>query len=377
MRFAASASWSDGKTLGEMSRFLLLVTMLVSGCAVSVPLARTEQDRSAKEAKPPKDRAALFVQRESAFNASAIPFSVILDGGLVGDLAPGTFFRLNVFPGQHIVSASNAFRTTTIPVLCEAARPTYVQIRPDLWDGHPTPREISNDEGRNVVAESQLALALTPQARNEPSASSGTAWVTTSGYVITANHVVEGHEKIVLRRANGTAIRATVLSRDRANDLAVLRAAENGELPPGLQVAHATARMGATVLTVGFPQPEVMGIAPKLTIGNVSALSGVADDPRLYQVSVPVQAGNSGGPLVNAVGEVVGVVVAKLDAVKVFRLSGDLPEGVSYAIKATYLTPLLDSLDPIRPERKVSSTNATVEDVSARVEASVLLITAE
>lgn len=106
-------------------------------------------------------------------------------------------------------------------------------------------------------------------------------------------------------------------------------------------------------------------------------LESVGDDPRLYQVSVPLQAGNSGGPLVNAVGQVIGVVVAKLDAVKVFRLSGDLPEGVSYAIKATDLTPLLDSLDPIRPERGLNSRSTTVEDVAAQVAASVLLINAE
>jgi hypothetical protein len=358
-------------------RFLAFLIVLASGCAASVPLARKEQDRSAKETGPPKDRAALFIQRESAFNAKAVPFSVLLDGGLVGDLAPGTFFRLTVLPGEHILSASNTLRTTTIPILCEAAQAYYVQIHPDLWGGHPTPREISNDEGRRLVQESQLALALTPQARSEASPSSGTAWVTTSGYVITANHVIDGHDKIVLRAADRTVIQAHVVSRDRANDIAVLRAADGSELPPGLPIAHVTARLGATVLTVGFPQPEVMGVAPKMSIGNVSALSGIADDPRLYQVSVPLQAGNSGGPLVNAAGQVIGVVVAKLDAVKVFRLSGDLPEGVSYAVKATYLTPLLDSLDPIRPERGVSSEGTTVEDVAARVETSVLLISAE
>ena len=373
----AAVPRSRDKTVGGVRRFLLLAVMLVSGCAASVPLARTEQDRSAKEARPPEGKAALFIQRKNAFFAKAVPFSVFLDGGLVGDLGPETFFRLNAISGQHIVSASNGFRTTTMSLSCEAGQVYYIQIRPDAWDGHPIPEEISRDEGRNAIQGSQLALALTPQARIEPSVSSGTAWVTTSGYVVTANHVVEGYDKIVLRTADGKSFPASVVSRDRANDLAVLHAAENEELPPGLPIAHATARMGATVLTVGFPQPEVMGVAPKLTIGNVSALSGVADDPRLYQVSIPVQAGNSGGPLVNAVGEVVGVVVAKLDAIKVFRFSGDLPEGVSYAIKATYLTPLLDSLNPVRADRRVSSTSTTVEDVSARVRASVLLITAQ
>ena len=265
-----------------------------------------------------------------------------------------------------------------MPIQFEVAQAYYIQIQPDPWFGNLTLQKISDEEGRRLIQESRLALARGPHARNERSASSGTAWVTTSGYVITANHVVEGHEKIVLRTATGTAVHATVVTRDRANDLAILRAAEAAALPPGLALAGAPARLGATVMTVGFPHPEVMGVAPKLTVGNVSALSGVADDPRLYQVSVPVRAGNSGGPLVNAAGEVIGVVVAKLDAVKVFRFTADLPESVSYAIKATYLKLLLDSLDPVRTDVKSDiPTIATIEDVSATVEASVLLITTE
>ncbi|MFN8626677.1 MAG: trypsin-like peptidase domain-containing protein [Candidatus Binatia bacterium] len=259
----------------QLNRLVVLVVALISGCAASVPLARIDEDRIAKSASPPEGKAALFIQREDAFIARPIPFSVLLDGRLVGDLAPGTFFRLNILPGQHVLSAATAFRTTTIPILCEPAQVYYIQIRPDLWDGHPTPREISNDEGRSLVQQSQLARAVTPQVRNKPSPSSGTAWVTTSGYVITANHLIEGHEKIVLRPANGPVIQTRVVNRDRANDIAVLRAADGSELPPGLPIAHATARLGATVLTVGFPQPEVMGVAPKMTIGNVSALSGV------------------------------------------------------------------------------------------------------
>ena len=79
------------------------------------------------------------------------------------------------------------------------------------------------------------------------------------------------------------------------------------------------------------------------TLGNITALQGIGDDSRYLQVSVPVQAGNSGGPLLDASGNVVGVVSAKLDAVKVAMASGDLPQNVNFAVKSAILATFLDA----------------------------------
>ena len=80
--------------------------------------------------------------------------------------------------------------------------------------------------------------------------------------------------------------------------------------------------------TVGFPDTGLQGFAPKLAKGEIASLSGAADDARYFQISVPVQPGNSGGALVDERGNVVGIVSAKLDASAALAASGSLPENV-------------------------------------------------
>ena len=78
---------------------------------------------------------------------------------------------------------------------------------------------------------------------------------------------------------------------------------------------------------MGFPNIGIQGIEPKLTKGEISALSGMQDDPREYQITVAVQPGNSGGPLVNEVGDVVGVVCSRLNDATALETSGDAAPG--------------------------------------------------
>jgi S1-C subfamily serine protease len=149
-------------------------------------------------------------------------------------------------------------------------------------------------------------------------------------------------------------------------------------LPPALPIANVSARTGSKVFTIGYPHPDVMGEKPKLTEGIVNALSGYMDDPRILQISVPVQAGNSGGPLLNMNGEVVGIVTAKLSAVKMFNWTGDLPQNVNYAIKASYITALLKSVKEQSTGTKMLPVKrADLESLSSRIQSSVFLIIAE
>jgi S1-C subfamily serine protease len=170
----------------------------------------------------------------------------------------------------------------------------------------------------------------TNQPRKKKSTLSfGTGWAISSSYVVTNNHVIAGHDKFVLLRTDGEDISATVAMRDVVNDLALLKVNDTSKMPKALRLAHMPARIGDKVFTIGYPHPTTMGTKPKLTDGIVSAVTGLKDDPRTYQISVPLQAGNSGGPLLNMDGEVVGVVTAKLSAVKVFKWTGDLPQNVN------------------------------------------------
>jgi S1-C subfamily serine protease len=100
-------------------------------------------------------------------------------------------------------------------------------------------------------------------------------------------------------------------------------------------------KLGATVFTVGFPNTKLQGVSPKVAKGEIAALAGPQDDSKYFQISLPVQPGNSGGPLVDEEGNVVGVVSAKLDEKTALRISGFAPENVNYAVKGSLLRDFL------------------------------------
>jgi len=86
---------------------------------------------------------------------------------------------------------------------------------------------------------------------------------------------------------------------DAANDIAFLEVASPKKLPIAIPLATKQARVGDKVFTIGYPHPDLMGAEPKLTDGIIISLTGIGNDLRTYQITVPVQAGNSGGPLLN------------------------------------------------------------------------------
>lgn len=90
----------------------------------------------------------------------------------------------------------------------------------------------------------------------------------------------------------------------------------------------------------------------KFTTGSISSLTGIENSPRYYQISAPLQSGNSGGPLFDEKGNLVGIVAAKLDSLVTLELTGDLPQNVNYAIKADYLVPLLKTVDGLSVEKE-------------------------
>ncbi len=201
---------------------------------------------------------------------------------------------------------------------------------------------------------------------------SGTGWIT-GGLVATNFHVIRDRARIRVRLADGRELVASILAKDEGNDVVLLKLAE--PLPPGLPLADAEAGLGATVFTLGYPHTGIMGNNVKLSTGIISSKTGIRDDPRTYQISVPVQAGNSGGPLINARGEVVGLVTAKLSAAQVFRWTGDLPQNVNYAVKVSYLSTLLPKVDIAVANQPAEP--AELEDLVARATPAVVLVLAD
>ncbi len=146
-------------------------------------------------------------------------------------------------------------------------------------------------------------------------ASPARCFITDDGYLISNYHVVKDATKVRLLTGAGL-IDAKVVQVDAANDLALLKAA--GKFSPLPISSSRSAQLGGTVATVGFPDIGLQGFAPKVLAhghhGGNRTLSGAGDDPRYFQISAPVQPGNSGGALVDARGNVIGIVSAKLDA---------------------------------------------------------------
>jgi S1-C subfamily serine protease len=223
-----------------------------------------------------------------------------------------------------------------------------------------------------------------PESMRKPSEStkttgkSGTAWPVSYGFVVTNNHVVSGSKTLTLIRSDGTRINARAVGRDEDNDLALLTVDDPRTLPPPLPLRASSANLGSAVFTIGFPHPDLMGHSPKVTEGIASAQTGLHDDDRYYQISVPVQAGNSGGPLIDMEGRVIGVVTGKLNALAVFQQSGSLPENVNYAIKSKLITDLLsNTTGSEKPRGSMQPTGTTLAELTAEIKDSVMMVLAQ
>ena len=170
--------------------------------------------------------------------------------------------------------------------------------------------------------------------------STGTGFfVTSSGILVTNYHVVKGGDTIaVWQPSTQKAYSARVLKVDKENDLAVLQV-ENFTAQPIPLATSFTEQRGEEVLTMGYPISDVLGREQKATFGRVNARAGYQDDVRFAQVDVPIHPGNSGGPLLNKKGEVVGVITAGV-GVETIRSEGML-HNVGYAMKVDYLWPVL------------------------------------
>jgi S1-C subfamily serine protease len=112
------------------------------------------------------------------------------------------------------------------------------------------------------------------------------------------------------------------------------------------------------VIVVGYPLGGLLGSGPQVTTGNVSSLIGPGDDTRALQFTAPTQSGNSGGPLLDSDGAVVGVVSSKLNAVRVHEMTGDVPQNVNFAIKAALARGFLDAVGMEYRSRASGNTRA-------------------
>ena len=175
-----------------------------------------------------------------------------------------------------------------------------------------------------------------PQAQPNQSArqvSTGSGFIVAPDRVMTNEHVVHACNRVLLRTPDGRWLAATPPARvDAGLDLAVL-------VVPGLPGpvlpfrAGPAVRRGEGVVAYGFPLAGLLSSDPKLTRGEVNGLAGLQDNRNQIQISAAVQPGNSGGPLLDMQGHVVGIVVSKLNAQRVAERTGDIAQNVNFAVR--------------------------------------------
>lgn len=171
----------------------------------------------------------------------------------------------------------------------------------------------------------------------------GTAFAVGQNLIATNFHVIDGGTAWELRfPSTDEAWPLELVIADKANDLVVMRVKGTAlPLKPLSVVPARTARLGEDVYSVGFPLTGLLSDGHKVSTGVVSGLAGLDNDPRFFQLTVPTQPGNSGGPIFNSKGEVVGILASTLSVDYLYKATRTVPQNVNFAIKSDYLLLLL------------------------------------
>ena len=213
-------------------------------------------------------------------------------------------------------------------------------VRPTVKRSEMTPVEAGSELGEALKLACERAMTAKP-APGRGSSGSGII-VSREGTVLTNRHVVQqctGYE--VIDDADRK-LKATLQAVDETRDLALLKTEEGFRNVAPFR-RDLTPKLGEAVTVVGYPLAGVLGTKPTVGFGHVSSTVGMRGDPTQMQISVPIQRGNSGGPVLDHSGNVIGVVVSKLDALKLAQSTGDLAQNVNFAIRGEFVRDFLQA----------------------------------
>jgi S1-C subfamily serine protease len=212
-------------------------------------------------------------------------------------------------------------------------------------------------------------LAQAACAQEKPT-SSGTGFLVNSdGWLVTNAHVVEGCARIKVSSL-GDAIPRHV---DVQNDLAAIQLSSPPAGVIGLAIRRAPPRLGEDVAALGYPLSDILSDSIKITTGNINSLVGVENDTRYLQISAPIQPGNSGGPLVDKAGDLLGITTATLGS-KYAAETGVLPQNVNFAIRASVLEVFLQARNLAHQTVENARAPLATPDLAEQVSRSVFQI---
>lgn len=183
-------------------------------------------------------------------------------------------------------------------------------------------------------------------------AASGTGFaVSSNGYVITNYHVIDGCQSIKIH-LQGNVIPASIIKFDPQNDIALLK----GNFAPThvLPLSNEKTVLLEDIFVAGFPFGNQISTAIKVTKGIVSSLTGIGNNFSNFQIDAALQPGNSGGPILNNKGNVIGVAVAKLDRKYIEKNFGVIPENTNFGIKTSVVKSMLNSIEINLPQPNIN-----------------------
>lgn len=198
-------------------------------------------------------------------------------------------------------------------------RTSLIELSEENWS-KPNRPIINEDESDSLILKS----------------SGSGFFISDQGYMITNFHVVDGCKKILVGNDN-----AKIISTDKVNDLAILQT--NVTPKSYLNLSNETLNLSQKILVYGFPLSGILGANISVTDGIISSLSGIREDYSNFTISAPIQAGNSGGPVVNEKNEAVGVVVASLNNSYLKEVLGTESQNVNFGIRSSIVKNMLEA----------------------------------
>jgi S1-C subfamily serine protease len=237
--------------------------------------------------------------------------------------------------------------------------------------------DFSNPKGKpaKASAKSDDEPAEKPSDPDRLVSVSGTGFVVSkNAHVVTNNHVVANCVGDIHGNLAGQApVKLRVVSADEENDLALLQGPKKFKEKDIATIRASAVNSGDQVIAIGYPLHGLLTSDLTVTTGIISSLAGLHNDTRFLQISAPVQPGNSGGPLHDGSGNVVGVVSAKLDALRMVKATGDIPQNVNFAIKTGALRDFLDN-SAVPYQTTEPSGDSKTADIASAARAYTMLI---
>ena len=224
-----------------------------------------------------------------------------------------------------------------------------------------TNNDTATDEPDYIIQESNQIKSM------------GTGFViNTNAHIVTNHHVISGCNRIEIINSKINSS-AKVLFSDEINDLAVIKSNSPVNSYAFLRGGRGI-RVGEDITTVGYPLGTILGESVKVTTGNISALTGFTNDTTIMQITAPIQLGNSGGPVLDMSGNVVGIVSSKIDELGVEKATGLLLQNINFAIKTQTLQIFLDA-HQIEYKMKNADTKLETADIAEAAQEYTIRVT--